>query len=181
MEIKVIQSLTREVKRHSNLARRKRGKQAIEREPKQQKGQSCDSRGYFRDLLEALPTAIYTTDANGRITFFNQAAVEFSGRAPEIGSDQWCVTWRLYWPDGRPMAHDECPMARALKEDRPIRGEEAIAERPDGTRVPFMPYPTPLHDASGRLERSTTVVLGGGFYSATTRSARISGGGGSFP
>ena len=159
MEIKVIQSLTREVQRHSNLARRKRGKQAIEREPKQQKSQSCDSRGYFRDLLEALPTAIYTTDANGRITFFNQAAVEFSGRTPEIGSDQWCVTWRLYWPDGRPMAHDECPMARALKEDRSIRGEEAIAERPDGTRVPFMPYPTPLHDAAGRLIGAVNMLV----------------------
>src|SRR4029077_18263697 len=105
----------------------------------------------WRELLDALPAAIYTTDASGRITFFNRAAVEFSGRTPELGSDQWCVTWRLYWPDGRPMAHDECPMARALKEDRPIRGGEAIAERPDGTRIPFMAYPTPLHDNSGQL------------------------------
>jgi len=85
----------------------------------------CDGGWNFRELLDALPAAIYTTDAAGRITFFNQAAVEFSGRTPEIGSDQWCVTWRLYWPDGRPMAHDECPMARALKEDRPIRGGES--------------------------------------------------------
>ena len=89
----------------------------------------CDRRWHLRELLDALPAAIYTTDAAGRITFFNQAAVEFSGRRPEIGSDQWCVTWRLYWPDGRRMAHDECPMARALKEDRPIRGGEAVAER----------------------------------------------------
>jgi PAS domain S-box-containing protein len=110
-------------------------------------------------LLDALPAAIYTTDAAGRITFFNRAAVEFSGRTPEIGSDQWCVTWRLYWPDGRPMAHDECPMARALKEDRPIRGGEAIAERPDGTRVPFMAYPTPLHDASGRLVGAVNMLV----------------------
>jgi PAS domain S-box-containing protein len=159
MEIKVIQNLRGEVNRHPNFTRRKRVKEAIEREPKRPKSESCDSRGYFRDLLEALPAAIYTTDANGRITFFNQAAVEFSGRIPEIGSDQWCVTWRLYWPDGRPMAHDECPMARALKEDRLIRGEEAIAERPDGTRVPFMPYPTPLHDASGRLVGAVNMLV----------------------
>src|SRR6266404_1527618 len=159
MEIKVIQNLTGEVNRRSSPAGRKRVKQAIEREPKQPKSHSYDGRGYFRDLLEALPTAIYTTDANGRITFFNQAAVELSGRTPEIGSDQWCVTWRLYWPDGRPMAHDECPMARALKEDRSIRGEEAIAERPDGMRVPFMPYPTPLHDAAGRLVGAVNMLV----------------------
>jgi len=119
----------------------------------------CDRRWHFRDLLDALPAAIYTTDAAGRITFFNQAAVEFSGRRPEIGSDQWCVTWRLYWPDGRRMAHDECPMARALKEDRPIRGGEAIAERPDGTRVPFRTYPTPLHDASGHLVGAVNMLV----------------------
>jgi two-component sensor histidine kinase len=47
--------------------------------------------------------------------------------------------------------HDQCPMALALKEDRAVRGAEAVAERPDGTRVPFIPYPTPLHDADGRL------------------------------
>src|SRR5262249_34122747 len=85
----------------------------------------CGGRWQLSDLLDALPAAIYTTDAAGRITSFNQAAVEFSSRTPEIGSEQWCVTWRLYWPDGRPMGHGECPMAIALKEDRPIRGGEA--------------------------------------------------------
>jgi PAS domain S-box-containing protein len=114
---------------------------------------------YFRELLEALPAAVYTTDAAGRIMFFNQAAVEFSGRVPEIGNDRWCVTWRLFWPDGRPMAHDECPMARALKENRPIRGEQAIAGRPDGSRVPFMAYPTPLHDAAGNLVAAVNMLV----------------------
>jgi PAS domain S-box-containing protein len=113
----------------------------------------------FNDLLELLPTAIYTTDATGRITFFNRAAVDLSGRTPEIGNDLWCVTWRLYWPDGGPMAHDECPMARALKENRAILGEEAIAERPDGTRVPFMAYPSPLHDASGKLVGAVNMLV----------------------
>jgi PAS domain S-box-containing protein len=103
----------------------------------------------FRELLEALPAAVYTTDAAGRITFYNRAAVELWGCRPELGKSEWCGSWRLYWPDGRPMRHDECPMAVALKENRAVRGGEAIAERPDGTRVPFLPYPTPLRDASG--------------------------------
>ncbi|WP_421577302.1 PAS domain S-box protein [Shinella sp. M31] len=104
----------------------------------------------FRDLLEALPAAVYTTDAEGRITFFNRAAVEMAGRVPALG-DEWCVSWRLYRTDGSFLPHDQCPMAIAIKEDRAIRGEEAIAERPDGTRVPFIPYPTPLHDSGGKL------------------------------
>jgi PAS domain S-box-containing protein len=113
----------------------------------------------LRDLLEALPAAVYTTDAEGRITYFNQAAVDLSGREPELGTDQWCVTWRLYRLDGTPLPHDECPMAVALKENRPIREVEAIAERPDGTRVPFLPYPTPLRDAAGNVIGAVNMLV----------------------
>ena len=113
---------------------------------------------HLRDLLEALPAAVYTTDAEGRITFFNRAAVEMAGRKPQQG-DKWCVTWRLFNPDGTPLPHDECPMAIALKEDRPVRGAEAIAERPDGSRVPFIPYPTPLHDADGKLVGAINMLV----------------------
>jgi PAS domain S-box-containing protein len=109
-----------------------------------------ESERHMRDLLEALPAAIYTTDAKGRVTFYNKAAVDLAGRQPQP-DDEWCVTWRLYRPDGTPLPHNECPMAVALKENRPVRGVEAIAERPDGTRVPFVPFPTPLRDASGNL------------------------------
>jgi PAS domain S-box-containing protein len=101
-------------------------------------------------LLQALPLAVYTTDAEGRITSYNEAAVELWGRQPEPG-DLWCGGFKIFHPDGRPMPHDQCPMARSIKEGRPIRGAEAILERPDGTRLAFMPYPTPLHDESGRL------------------------------
>ena len=105
----------------------------------------------FREMIDALPAAIYTTDDQGRLTHFNQAAVEFSGRVPELGTDQWCVSWKLYRPDGTPLPHDECPMAIALKEGRTVRGTEVIAERPDGKRMWFTPYPTPLRDSQGRV------------------------------
>ena len=111
------------------------------------------------ELLEALPVAVYTTDAEGRITFFNQAAAKLWGHRPELGSDQWCGSWRLYWPDGRPLPHDQCPMALTLKEGKPVRGIEAIAERPDGTRVNFLPFPTPLRDASGRLTGAINLLM----------------------
>jgi PAS domain S-box-containing protein len=113
----------------------------------------------FRKRLEEFPAAIYTTDAAGRITYYNEAAVELSGRRALLGTDQWCVSWRLYWPDGRPLPHDECPMAVALKEDRAIRGAQAVAERPDGTRVLFIPHPTPLRDASGALVGAVNMLL----------------------
>jgi PAS domain S-box-containing protein len=110
-------------------------------------------------LLDCLPTAIYTTDAAGRITYYNAAAAEFWGRRPALGRGQWCGSWKLYWPDGTPMAHAECPMARAIKEERPLRGLEAMVERPDGTRVPFIASPTPLYDEAGRLSGAINMLV----------------------
>lgn len=110
-------------------------------------------------IIDALPAAIYTTDAEGRLTHFNSAAVEFSGRVPELGTDQWCVTWKLYHPDGTPMPHDQCPMAVALKEGRSVRGRETIAERPDGKRVWFIPYPTPFRDQHGKILGGINMLL----------------------
>ena len=36
------------------------------------------------ELLQALPAAIYVTDAAGRITFYNEAAAELWGQHPEL-------------------------------------------------------------------------------------------------
>jgi PAS domain S-box-containing protein len=112
----------------------------------------------FCDVLQALPAAIYTTDASGRVTFFNQACIDFAGRVPKIG-DMWCVSWKLFHPDGSPLSHEDCPMAIALRENRPVRNMEAIAERPDGSRICFMPYPTPLRDAAGRLIGAVNMLV----------------------
>ncbi len=118
-----------------------------------------ESERRLTELLAAIPAAIYTTDAQGKITYFNAMAVELAGRTPTLGSDEWCVTWKLYRPDGTPLPHDECPMAVALKEGRAIRNAEAIAERPDGTRVPFIPYPTPLRDANGNIVGAINMLV----------------------
>lgn len=118
-----------------------------------------ESERRFREMIDALPAAIYTTDAEGRLTHFNPAAARLSGRTPELGTDQWCVTLKLFWPDGTPMKHDECPMAVALKEGRILDGQEAIAERPDGTRFWFMPYPRLLRDAEGRVTGGINMLV----------------------
>ena len=112
----------------------------------------------YRTFLEALAVAVYTTDAAGRITFFNEAAVQLWGRRPALG-EEWCGSLRIFELDGTPMPHDACPMAIALKENRNVRGVTAIAERPDGQRVVFEPYPTPLRSADGSLVGAVNVLV----------------------
>jgi PAS domain S-box-containing protein len=112
----------------------------------------------YREFLDALAVAVYTTDGAGGITFYNEAAAAFWGRRPTLG-EEWCGSLRLFFSDGRPMRHDECPMAIALHENRSVRGYDAVAERPDGSRVAFVPYPTPLRDEHGELIGAVNVLI----------------------
>ena len=111
----------------------------------------AESEKRLHGLLNLLPAAVYTTDAAGRITFFNETAAALWGRRPTLNVDRWGGSWRMYWPDGTPLPHDQCPMAVVLKEGLAVSGLEAVVERPDGTRVPFMAFPSPLRDTTGAI------------------------------
>ncbi len=112
-----------------------------------------------RAMLDELEVPIYTTDSHGQVTYWNRACVEFAGREPQLGHDRWCVTWQLFTTAGEPLPHDQCPMAQAIKEQRVIRDSIVIAERPDGTRRAFKPYPTPLFDSAGALVGAVNLLI----------------------
>ena len=118
-----------------------------------------ESDARYRDLIQALPAAVYTCDERGRIMLYNQAAVDLWGREPEVGKDSWCGSWKIYRPDGAPLPLDECPMAVTLREGRAIRGEEIVIERPDGTRRHVLPHPEPIRDAEGAIVGAINMLI----------------------
>ena len=99
------------------------------------------------------------TDEEGVVIYANDACEPFTGRTPQLGQDRWCVTWKLYTDTGAFLPHDQCPMAVAIREQKPVRGASAVAERPDGARVPFKPFPTPLFGCDGRLIGAVNVLM----------------------
>jgi PAS domain S-box-containing protein len=113
----------------------------------------------YSQLIHSLPTAVCTTDVNGRLTLFNEAAVKLWGRTPVMGVDSWCGSHRIFRPDGTPLPPEECPMAVTLKEGRPVQGEEIIIERPDGGRRHVLPYPELILDASGKVVGAINMLL----------------------
>src|SRR4051812_2759397 len=115
--------------------------------------------GGFRAMLEALPIAAYTTDADGRLTWFNKAVIKLAGRVPEIGRDQWCVTWRTYQPDGTPLPREQYPLAVAVRSGSAPVGSEYLAERPDGTRFWFAAYPAVVRDATGEVTGALNLLV----------------------
>lgn len=113
----------------------------------------------WRSVVDSLSAPIYTTDAAGAVTYWNRACVELAGRVPELGQDHWCVTWQLYTTTGEFIPHDKCPMAEAIRERRQVRDAVAIALRPDGSRVAFRAYPTPLFDGEGALTGAINMLV----------------------
>jgi PAS domain S-box-containing protein len=113
----------------------------------------------LRAVLDDVPTPVYVTDAHGLLTYFNPACVTFAGREPQVGRDRWCVTWRLYTVDGAFLPHDRCPMAEAIRTQRPVRGVTAMAERPDGARVRFQPHPTPIFGEDGAFLGAANILV----------------------
>jgi PAS domain-containing protein len=115
--------------------------------------------GPFREIVESLPVAVYATDADGRLTYFNRAAITLCGRVPVLGTDRWSITGKLFLPDGTPLPHDQCPMALALKGAEVSSGIECIAERPDGSRFWFTPYPALLRGEDGQIVGGINVLV----------------------
>lgn len=109
--------------------------------------------------LDLLPAPIYVTDPTGFVTYFNRACIGFTGRMPVAGKDRWCVTWKLYTADGDYLPHEQCSMAHAIRHRTSVRGLKAVAARPDGTRVTFTPFPTPLLGPAGELIGAINILI----------------------
>ncbi|MDB5734983.1 MAG: Signal transduction histidine kinase [Alphaproteobacteria bacterium] len=111
-----------------------------------------------RIVLAALPVAIYTTDADGRITFYNEAIARLWGREPELGQERWCAATRLIGPDGEVIRPEDSPVAAALKTGKVVRAE-AILKRPDDSQVDIIAHCTPLFDERGRLTGGVNMLV----------------------
>jgi diguanylate cyclase (GGDEF)-like protein/PAS domain S-box-containing protein len=112
-------------------------------------------------LLEKLPAGAYTCDSEGLITYYNQQAVRLWGRAPKLNDpeDRFCGSFRLYAPDGSPIAHDRCWMALALETNQEYNEREIVVERPDGRRLTALAHANPIHDESGELLGAVNVLI----------------------
>ncbi len=127
---------------------------------KQEKGTSLIVNNQLsNEIFDNLPVAVYTCDTYGYITSYNKAAKKLWGRAPELGKDLWCGSWKIFQTTGEPLPLDTCPMARTLKEGIAIEGEVIIVEHPDGTRRIVEPYPAPLFDSNGILNGAINTLI----------------------
>ncbi|HEY0895626.1 MAG TPA: PAS domain-containing protein, partial [Sphingobacteriaceae bacterium] len=88
-----------------------------------------ESERQYIDLIENLPAAVYTTDAEGRIRLFNKAAATLFGCEPETGTLEWSRDVRLYDAEGNNMPFSESPMVRTLRNGLGEKGDVEIQVR----------------------------------------------------
>jgi PAS domain S-box-containing protein len=108
----------------------------------------------YRTLFDLVPVAVYTCNAEGFIQEFNQRAVELWGHQPDRNGAQerFCGSFKIFYPDGRPMPHEKCPMARVLRGESLKPGDlEILVERPNGTRRNVIVNPKTLKDERGKV------------------------------
>jgi two-component system, chemotaxis family, CheB/CheR fusion protein len=104
----------------------------------------------YRTLFELVPVAVYSTDAEGNIQEYNQRAVELWGRKP--GKEKFCGSFKIFHPDGRSMAHDQCPMARVLHgEELDPEDLEILVEQENGNRRSVIVAPRAINNADGMI------------------------------
>jgi PAS domain S-box-containing protein len=115
----------------------------------------------LQNLLGKLPAGAYLCDSDGLITYFNDHAARIWGRAPELNNpvDRFCGSFKLYSSDGKPIVHDECWMALALKTGKEYNGQEIIIECPDRTRRTVLAHANPIYDEVGNLQGAVNVLV----------------------
>ena len=108
----------------------------------------------YRILFDLVPVAVYTCNADGIIQEYNRRAVELWGGEPGRNGEKprFCGSYKIYYPDGRYMPHEECPTARLLRGEK-LKAEdlEIIVERPDGERRHVIPAPRVLTNIHGKI------------------------------
>jgi PAS domain S-box-containing protein len=117
------------------------------------------SEEWNRQLARLLPVAVYTCDAEGRITFANEHHRQLSGRDPVADEDRWSVSHQLFRPDGTALPRGECPMAEAVRRGCSVRGEEIVIVRPDGSRRSTMAHIDPLRNEAGAVVGAINVLV----------------------
>ncbi len=113
-----------------------------------------DSEKRYRNLFDLIPVAVYSCDAQGLIQEYNHRAVALWGREPARNdpNEKYCGSFRIYYPDGRFMPHEACPMARSLSGERLEPHEfEILVEREDGSRRNVLAHPLLLRNEQGEI------------------------------
>src|SRR5258708_20771193 len=77
----------------------------------------------YKHMARFLPVALYTTDSEGLIPFYNEKAAELWGRRPRLNHPTELLffgSWKLYEPNGHLIPNPHCPPPRPCHDHHPF-------------------------------------------------------------
>ena len=104
-----------------------------------------------RQLLQALPAAVYVCDITGRITMYNKAAADLWGRQPDLKQEYWNGAWKLFLPDGTLLAPEASVLAVLIKEKKTSLRQEAVIHCANGSICFIIENTHALYSDQGEL------------------------------
>ena len=105
-------------------------------------------------VLAQSPIGIGIAEApSGRFVFMNEEAVRLIGGRPVLSkaADPQSGGWQGFHPDGRRIAPDEWPIARAMRRGEIVRNEILRIVRADQSTVDASVNAAPVRDVDGRI------------------------------
>lgn len=109
------------------------------------------SQAQLRQILDSMPAAAFTCDADGYITYYNRQTITLWGREPQLheAADRFCGTVKFFQPDGTSIRREECWRALTLRKE--VSTSEMVVEFDDGHRRHVLAYANPVFEESGLL------------------------------
>jgi len=110
------------------------------------------------EVLDVLPVAVYTCDKEGRITYFNEAAVTLWGYRPDMGNPllKFCAFHKVFL-SGVYIPPEDTPMAIAVATGQQFGDVQAVFQRPDGSSFHALISVEPLYDNENRITGAVNV------------------------
>lgn len=129
----------------------------------------------LEEFLQSLPAAAYTCDAEGKITYFNEAAEALWGRAPRLHDEQelYCGAIRMRDSQGNLIPRTNCWMAQSIREAKPVTAQLTRIERPNGEQVDVLSHAHPLFDDASRLRGGVNLFWQRTFNSPLSHSVKL--------
>jgi PAS domain S-box-containing protein len=116
-------------------------------------------RDLLRTVLEQMPAGVIIAAApSGKFLLVNRRASEILGYPlSPYDSLETYTHFKIFHPDGRPLPHDEYPLAQALSIGRKVTDEEVEIIRQDGSRRTLRLSTVPIRDRLGRIIAGTAI------------------------
>lgn len=123
-----------------------------------------------RELLDVLPSAVLLSDvATGRILLYNARAVRLWGKEPSTlqPREEFYEGFSFLTIEGKSLPHEQLPTSIVQRTRQPIRNQDFIVRRPDGTKQHVLISAHLIADSTGALNSVMT------FFEDATHNHRV--------